>query len=281
MAALVVTTTLLPGDAQKILTRQRGFFGSLLVFNDTERDAVMLFHGRTLHGMQSRRPELRQEPMSYYSRLGPVADVILHSPASHDVAVVGLGTGSMAAYAQAHEHWTFYEINNQVAAIAQNPAYFTFLRDSAAAPDIKIELGDARLRLEATADASIDLLIVDAFGSDSIPVHLLTREALNLYWRKLRPRGLLAFHISNNYLDLSRALGPLAGATGAQAWVRYDLLKSSTGLARSSRWLVMARSPAILKPFTLDPRWKEVTGSTQARLWTDDYFNLLALLRIW
>ncbi|MBI3556317.1 MAG: fused MFS/spermidine synthase [Deltaproteobacteria bacterium] len=282
LLALNVCTTLLPANEQNILTRQRGFFGSLLVFDDTDRKAVMLFHGRTLHGVQSRRPELQAEPLSYYSKTGPIGEVLQRSPWRRDVAVVGLGTGSLAAYARPKENWTFYEINPQISAIARNADYFTFLRDSPGADKVAIELGDARLRLSARADATLDLLIVDAFGSDSIPVHLITREALELYWRKLRPSGWLAFHISNKYLDLTRALGPLAAATGAQALTRNDHRKDVEGLARSSKWLLMARSPESLKPFAADPNWKHIEAAGDSgHVWSDDYFNLLALLRFW
>ncbi len=284
LASLYICSTLIATTGQDILARQRSFFGSLLVNLDLKTKTNLLFHGRTLHGAQSQLPASRREPLSYYSRLGPVADILAYAPHRSDVAVVGLGTGSMAAYARATESWTFYEINAQVIAIAKNPGFFTFLRDASAVADIQIELGDARLRLQQQADASLDVLIVDAFGSDSIPVHLITREAVELYWRKLRPDGLLAFHISNRFLELSRALGPLATATGAKAFHRVQRLDSTTNalaFVMPSHWLVMARTKATLNRFAADPRWPAVENSTSARVWSDDYFNLLALLRIW
>ena len=203
--------------------------------------------GTTVHGAQSFAPGQRCEPASYYVREGPLGQLFdaLDGQAKR-VAVIGLGAGGASVYGRAGERWTFYEIDEAVARIAENPRYFTFLRDAKA--DIRVVLGDGRLKLAEAPDGSFDLFVLDAFSSDSVPVHLLTREAIELYLRKLSPDGLMAFHISNRYLDLrpvvsgnARSLG-LPGLSQSYAVTRA----AARDGAASSIWVLVARNAAAL-----------------------------------
>lgn len=199
--------------------------------------------------------------------------------AKSNVGVIGLGVGSLAAYGQAGQRWTFFEIDPAVEALARNPRYFTFLNDSPAAIDV--QFGDARLSLEHVRDRQYGLLIVDAFSSDAIPVHLLTREALRLYVSKIDATGLLAFHISNRYLDLQPLLGALAAdanlACLAEDDLRVSALDQRTGKA-ASRWVLIARRAKDFGALNADSRWRPVLVGRQA-VWTDDFSNVLGTFR--
>ena len=194
----------------RVLYQHRNYFGVLRVAYVASGNFNRLIHGNTLHGQQSLDPERRLEPLTYYTRTGPIGQVFevlcARDPGS-DVGVVGLGAGSLACYAGPGQRMTFFEIDPAVAKIARDPRFFTFLADSRAA-SIAVVLGDARLRLGDAPDHSYGLIVLDAFSSDAIPTHLLTREALQLYRAKLEKDGLLAFHISNKWIDLAPILAP-------------------------------------------------------------------------
>jgi hypothetical protein len=238
-----------------------------------------------LHGQQSLDPERRREPLTYYHRTGPIGQVFQVSHARDprsDVAVVGLGAGSLACYAEPGQHWTFYEIDPTVAQIARDSGYFTFLQESRAA-STGIVLGDARLRLRDAQDHRYKLIVLDAFSSDAIPTHLLTREALRLYLGKLAEGGITAFHISNNFIDLAPVLGALARDAELTCLVRRDLnISPSDARAgkEASIWAVMASRRADLGSLVDDPRWESPTVRAGEPLWTDDFSNVLAHLTI-
>jgi hypothetical protein len=193
---------------------------------------------------------------------------------------VGLGAGAMACYLQPGESLTYYEIDPTVKRIASDPRYFTFL--SQCAPNAQIVLGDARLKLRAAKDGSYDLIVLDAFSGDSIPMHLVTREAFALYIRKLAPGGMLAFHISNLYLRLDPTLGALTQDAGLAC-----LMADDTGIPQPmidagkfpSKWMVMARNQADFGALATDPRWKTVVVPPGTQVWTDDYSNLLRVIK--
>jgi hypothetical protein len=196
------------------------------------------------------------------------------------VAVIGLGAGSLACYSRPDQTWIFYEIDPSVEWMARNPAYFTFLRDCA--PAAKVELGDARLALVHAADQSYDLMVLDAYSSDSTPIHLITREALALYRAKLAPGGVLAFHISNQYLDLKPVLGDLARDAGLIALFQDDLVLDPDEAARgksASQWVIMARDQAEFGALSSDRRWQPLAGRPDAAVWTDDFSSILSVLR--
>ena len=263
------------------LAVKRSFFGVHHVFDQQPEGFHRLLHGSTPHGLQDPRQERRREPLTYYHRTGPVGQLMAdyaNDPARR-IAVVGLGAGSMAAYALPGQAWTFYEIDPAVLGIARDPRLFTFLSDSPGR--INCVLGDARLSLARAPDV-YDVLVLDAYSSDAIPVHLVTREALALYRSKLAPGGLLAFHISNLHLDLEPVFANLAADAGLFCLVRDDTVVSQADKAggkSASVWLVMAAAKETLRPLAHDPRWLPGRRDPALALWTDDYSSLLSVIR--
>jgi hypothetical protein len=269
----------LRGPEQRLL-RTRSFFG---VYTVARLDGFRtLRHGTTTHGAQSIDPAHALEPLTYYHRRSPIAQVLETSAASESnrrVAVVGLGTGSLACYGRPNETWTFYEIDPLVERIARTPAYFTYMRDCP--PAKRVVIGDARLELAAAPPASYDVLVVDAFASDAIPTHLLTREALSMYLDKLTPRGVIAFHISNRYLDLEPVVAEVARAAGATALVGSDAYLPSADrrpFESLSKWVAISRSTETIAPLRALPGWLP-PESKRGALWTDDFTNVLGVFR--
>jgi hypothetical protein len=243
----------------------------------------VLVHGNTTHGAQSTDPGRRLELLTYYHPTGPAGQVFaaLAAPsAATDVGVIGLGTGSLACYGRPGQRWTFYEIDPAVAAIAQDRRLFTYLADCP--PDAGVVLGDARLSLRGARPRRFGVLVVDAFNSDAIPVHLLTRQALALYLDKLADGGVIAVNITNRYLDLRPVLGGLARDAGLSSLVRDDLrvpkARAEAGAA-GSVWAVLARRPSDLAPLADDPRWRPLPAPPGSPVWTDDFSNLLSALK--
>jgi hypothetical protein len=234
-----------------------------------------------LHGAQSTAPARRREPLTYFSHESPIGQVFEISSQPHikrRVAVVGLGIGTMASYAEPGEQWTFYEIDPAIERIARDSKYFSFVRDSRA--DIDIELGDARISLSEAPDKQFDLIVLDAFSSDAIPVHLLTREALALYLSRLADGGIMAFHISNRHLDLRPVLGGLARDAGLISLYRDGIISESdaSNFKRASRWVVAAHNRTDLRELADDPHWKPLPVDSADRLWTDDFSNIISIM---
>jgi len=282
ISALLIAGSLYEGQKGHVLYSERTFFGVHRVTLDATGQYHLLVHGKTLHGMQSLDPARRREPVSYYFRTGPVGDIMTFfgRAASEKIAAVGLGAGSLATYAQPGQSWTYFEIDPVVLKLARDERFFTFLRDSPAR--LRVVLGDARLSLTHEPDQSFDLLVVDAYSSDAIPVHLVTREALALYLRKLAPGGRLAFHISNWHLDLEPVFANLARNAGLVCLVRDDTAVPPGQLALGkspSVWLVMSRHPDELAPLPRDPRWHPGRTDDRRSIWTDDYSSLLSVFR--
>jgi spermidine synthase len=268
-------------DGRGVLVAHRTFFGVLRVHADVTGMQHVLMHGNTVHGEQRLDPARRREPLTYYHRSGPIGQVIEASAArlrDAHVGVVGLGAGSLAAYAQPGQQWTFFEIDPAVARIAHEPSLFTYLHDCGAACDVV--LGDARLSLGRQTGPAYQLLVLDAFSSDAIPVHLMTREAVALYLGRLEPDGILAFHISNRHLSLRPVLAALAAEQGLAALVRKDA-RSDEETSRGqfpSEWFLMARRVEMLRPLDRDSRWVRPAVSADTRIWTDDYSDILSAL---
>jgi hypothetical protein len=284
--SIFLASGLYTGDTGRVLHSERSFFGVVAVSRDPTGRFNQIVHGDTIHGRQNIDPSKRSDPLVYYARTGPVGDILAAynaSPASPYVGVIGLGAGSMAAYARPGQKWTFYEIDPVVARIATNPEYFTFLRDAFPDPgDLEIKLGDGRVELQKAPDAGYGLLVLDAFSSDAIPMHLVTEQSLALFLRKIAARGLLALHLSNRYLNLYPVFGDLARSAHLVAFARRDGRVSPEEEAFgkvASEWMVMARDEGSLGALALDPRWVRITGREGRRLWTDDYSNLLGVFR--
>lgn len=281
--ALLVAAVLAAGSDISLrpeLARYRSFFGVHRIEADAATGAHFLMHGNTTHGAQFTDAARRREPLLYYAKAGPAGQAIAAlrqgGPLS-PVGVIGLGAGAMACLSQPGEAWTYFEIDPAILATARDPRYFTYLEDCA--PEARVVLGDGRLKLAAEPDAEFRLLVLDAFGSDSIPVHLLTREALDLYLAKLQPGGVLLLHLSNRNLDLLPAVARLAqdrGLAGRGQFFPGDTDPKS--LISNSQWAVLARSEADLGRLSGDPRWQPFPEAADARVWTDDYVNILAAI---
>ena len=264
-------------QGEPTLLAHRSFYGRYTVLNAFGLGGFhALYHGSTLHGAQSLDPARRREPLTYYVQEGPLGQLFAataEKAGRRRVAVVGLGTGTVAAYANAGEDWTFYEIDPGIVRIATDPKYFSYVHDSPA--PTHIVLGDARLSLARAPRAKYDLIVVDAFNSDAIPVHLLTREALAIYMDKLAPGGAVALHLSNRYLDLEPEVAALARERGLVA--RVGSANLSGFFISSSTWAVVARNEADLGPLSADSRWLPARLSPRVRPWTDDYSSLLSV----
>lgn len=268
--AIVVAGLLSIGGEDRELYEARSFFGVYRVTVSPVDGTHLLTHGTTEHGAQSLRPGLELEPLTYYQRAGPLGQFLgtLAPAMSRNAAVIGLGTGTMACYARRGDRWTFYEIDPLVERIARDPRLFTFLRDCPGRHDVV--LGDARLSLSRAPSRRYGLIVLDAFTSDAIPTHLVTREALALYRSRLREGGALAFHISNIYTDLEPVLGRLARDAG---------LACRAQLGVGSDWAVMAQRKRDLGAPSTDLRWHDCRRS-DGDVWTDDFSNIVESLHL-
>jgi SAM-dependent methyltransferase len=269
--AVLAHLTLPRRDDGSVLYAARSFFGVHRVLESQDRTMHRLTHGTTLHGWQ-RLGTGRCEPTSYYHPDGPIGQLFRAGrTGTRDVAVIGLGAGGLACYAPAGSRWTFLEIDPLVERIARDPALFTFLALSPGAP--RVVIGDGRIRLRELAAGTLDTLVIDAFSSDAVPVHLLTREFVALALERVRPDGRVVFHISNRYLDLGPVLAAAAASLGAEAFEQAHA--ASHPDAVPSRWLVVGR-PATLADLAADARWWAPTAD--GRMWTDDFSNILDVI---
>ena len=277
-AGLVVVTgnyVIPTGD----IFRDRSFFGTHWV---ADVDGLRQYaNGTTLHGAQrvTDYDKPRPEPLFYYHRNAPMAQVMTSDigRAASNVGIVGLGVGSLACYKLPGQNWQFYEIDGIVDKIARNPDYYTFM--SACAGDAPTHLGDARMVLATQEGLKYDVLVIDAYGSDSVPMHLTTQEAMELYLDRLTDDGVLVYHITNRYYEIERPLSRSAIDLGLVAMIQNhpgnpEVDPSDTG----SRVVMLARNHAALGEMANDPRW-EPLPSDGGRIWTDDFANLLSILQ--
>ncbi|MBF0426443.1 MAG: fused MFS/spermidine synthase [Magnetococcales bacterium] len=257
------------------LFRQRNHYGIYRIFIKEGRK--ILKHGTTYHGAQRLDDAHRQTPQLYYHPVTPIGRLFAANALPlQDVAVIGLGAGSLAAYSNPGQNMTFFELDPDDATLARD--HFSYLRDSRG--KINLRLGDARLSLATTPDHGYDLLVVDAFNSDAVPVHLLTTEALALYQRLLRPNGVILFHISSRFLDLERVLTVNGAAVAAQTRTLRNPPPAHTD-AEPSHWLAMTWNPTTATTLTTTLGWSppEIDPTTPpVRPWTDDYSNILDVL---
>ncbi|KJC60247.1 hypothetical protein UP10_13840 [Bradyrhizobium sp. LTSPM299] len=265
----------------------RSFFGVHRVVEDSTGQFRLLMHGTTLHGAERVRntdgtPVTgRPEPSTYYYFGGPIGDAIAAARAAQGrlarVAVVGLGTGSLACHRQDGEAWTFFELDPHVARIARDPTLFRFL--SACGPDMRIVVGDARLTLAASPER-YDLIVLDAFSSDAIPVHLLTREAFAGYLSRLTAHGAIVLHISNRHMALWRPAAAVGGAEGLVAYGKGQLPPDPTDdeWRQPSEVVVLARDAQDLGDLPAQPGWKRLDPDSRVGPWTDDYANIIGAI---
>jgi spermidine synthase len=257
------------------MARGRNFYGTLAVYDNPERTWRTLAHGTITHGGQFLDPAKANNPATYYSRDSGVGLAIACLPEPpRKLGVVGLGSGSLAAYGRTGDRIRFYEINPLVEPFARR--YFTFLGHCRAVPEVV--LGDARLSLEAELPQRYDLLAIDAFSGDAIPVHLLTREAFALYFRHLAPGGVLAMHVSNKYLELKPVVRASVDAFGQTARVVDTESDEETG-AYGSTWVLITRDAAFFDRPAFRNNNDVKPLPVASLLWRDDFSNLFRVLK--
>jgi spermidine synthase len=287
VAAFVVSGLWQPGLAP--VERARSFFGIHQVMDTADGTHRLLFHGTTVHGAERVRDEggaavaTRPVPLAYYYFGGSLSEAIEAARAARGrlthVAAAGLGTGSLACHRRDGEQWTFFEIDPEVIRIARDPKYFRFLSECAG--DARIVPGDARLTLAASPER-YDLIVLDVFSSDAIPVHLLTREALAGYLSRLARDGVIAFHVSNRYMELASAVAAVAAAEGLVAFVKLDAGANHfmNDFRANAEVVTLARSVEHLGDLPSRRGWRRLTPTAEVAAWTDDYSDILrALLR--
>lgn len=267
----------------------RNFFGVHKIYETNNGLYRVLLHGTTVHGAEAVRgasvqlPGSRPVPLTYYHADSAMAKAIMAARKKKqgplNVAVIGLGTGSLACYARAEDDFNFYEIDQSIVDIATNPGYFSF--QASCAPDAKIVLGDARLTMTDAPDGAYDLIIVDAFSSDAIPIHLLTQQAMAMYLSKLAPHGMVVMHVSNRHLELESIVAGIAKANGLLT--RRDLTlnehEDDSRYLYASTVAVSARAPKDFGELQeADAGWPAIEPDPKQWVWTDDYSNVVGAM---
>ena len=266
-------------------TRERSFFGVYTVFDQTAQQRRLLYHGTTIHGLQSLASDNALVPMSYYAPPSGVGIAMAAAPQLFGpdarIAFVGLGAGTLACYAKPGQQWTAYEIDPVVVTIAKR----NFRYISGCRPDLPVVLGDARLTLQSAPPGGYDLLAVDAFSSDSIPLHLVTREAFAIYGRALQPDGVLLIHISNNFLELEPMIAAIAKAEGWTARTRFyrpPERQPKGQLYTRSQWMALTRTPegmARLEAASPPGSWQPPAERADLSPWSDDFASILPVIK--
>lgn len=270
-------------------TSFRSFFGVNRITYSDDGVFRLLAHGTTIHGAQRVLNDDGSafvgtpEPLTYYYQDGAIVNAVNAARAAHGgplgkVAAIGLGTGSMACNIKAGEQWSFYEIDAKVVEIARNPKFFRFLSDCA--PKMPIIVGDARLTLSDAADKSLDLILIDAFSSDAIPSHLMTKEAMGMYLSKLTDKGVMVFHISNRNMELAPVVAAIAATHGLKTFSRLDGVGDDNPAKFESRSYVavVARSEADVGPLLSMKNWRAREPEPGIKAWTDDYADIMGAI---
>jgi hypothetical protein len=286
VAAIGGVALLLPiidKDGVGIKFRERSFFG-VLEINDSGQAPDgwrFLSHGTTLHGVMSLDPARSREPMSYYYRETPIGalyeEATASKPTDLHAGVIGMGMGSTTCYAKPGQKWTIFEIDDDVIKAAMDPNLVGFI--NRCAPDITVVRGDARLKMQNQPNDWYDILLVDAFSSDAIPTHMITKEAIGSFMKKMAPDGVLIVHISNRYLDLGMIVSDAANDLGyAVMEGNRDGDETNSNADTGVRAVVIARNQARLDRYIGQPMWKMIGPSKQSRPWTDDHTDILRAL---
>jgi hypothetical protein len=284
VAIAVAMIRLYPSDEARTQS-VRSFFGVHKIYDTPDGGYRVLMNGTTIHGAQRLTDDDgkpltgRPEPLTYYHAKSPMAEVIRvvrgRKGAMMRVAVIGLGSGSLACYFEPGDEWRFFEIDPAIVDIARDHPRFNFVR--ACAPDIPIVLGDARLTLAREPDHHYDLIIVDAYSSDAIPIHLATREAMAVYKSKLAPGGIVTLHVSNQYLALDDVAVGIAGANGMKTWIYDDTDEDENDekYIYTSDVAISASNAEDVGELASSKHWKLTTPDAAQRVWTDDYSNII------
>ena len=272
--AAVIGGAVLVQGAVDTLASERSFFGINRVKLLEGGTRTALVHGTTVHGLEFTDPRRWRDPLAYYARPGPVGQMFAADRPRGRAALIGLGTGALACYRPPKADWTFFEIDAAVVRLARDTRYFHYLQQC---PGSKIVLGDGRLSLKSMPDHAYDLIVIDAFSSDSIPTHLLTREAFALYLQKLAPHGVILFNLSNKYLKLGPVLGTVvmhAGAHGRRQLFYPSTVEEAQG-ASGSEWMVIAADKADLAFLN----WPATRAEPGIAPWTDDFSNIFQVIQ--
>lgn len=287
VALALMLTHLYPGDDGRVET-VRSFFGVHKIVTSTDGRYRVLMHGTTIHGAE-RIPVVGEAParpelISYYHADGgfgqAIAAIRARKGAPLRVAVIGLGAGTLACAAAPGEHWRFFEIDPLMIETARNPRHFTFV--DRCDPDLEPVVGDARLTFAGEPDGAYDLVVVDAYSSDAIPIHLATQEAMAVYKSKLAPQGAVLMHVSNRHLALSSVAVGIAAANGLASWVHADETDDIDAYIFATTVVLSARDAADIGALAANPSWRLTPPAAGQRVWTDDYSNVLgALWRRW
>jgi spermidine synthase len=287
--ALVVLGFVLTGLWQPGFNRVaalRSFFGVHQIVETADGQYRLLYHGTTLHGAEriadtGPTAAAAPEPLTYYYRGGPISETIEAVRAAHGalphVAVVGLGSGTLSCYKRGDEQWTFFEIDAAVAQIARDARLFNYI--STCAPALPIVLGDARLTLAASLER-YNLIVLDAFSSDVVPVHLMTREAIDGYLAHLQDGGVILLHLSNRYMELASVVAAAAVGEGLVAFGKDDdrAITVPFDYKTSASVAVLARKRSDLGDLPDRPAWHALNPAPGTRIWTDDYSNVLGAI---
>ena len=302
LGGIMLVGTIHGGLTGNTVHKERDFFGVLKVRRDPTERFLILLSGSTIHGAQSLDPKAAHMPLTYYYPTGPAGDVLGPLPVpgataaptpatppvpelgerpAQRIGVIGLGVGSLASYARPADAWTFFELNPRVIDIAKK--YFTYLSNVPSTTSVVIEEGDARLRLREGPAARFDLLVLDAFSSDAIPLHLVTREALAIYRRALAPGGVLLAHISNRHVRLEPIFAALADDAGMLAIGRIDrevTPEEKEAEKTPSHWVVLSTSdPALAAVLAKNKDWHRLAPPPKQKVWTDDFADVLSAMR--
>jgi len=286
VAALVAVALLLirlyPNEDGKVET-VRSFFGVHKVVTNADGSYRVLMHGTTIHGAQKllnkdgTPAQGRPEMITYYADVGGIGGAIAgireRKGAGLRAAVIGLGAGTLTCQNQPGESWKFFEIDQSMIDTASDPKYFTFIRDCY--PDVKPVLGDARLTFAKESDGAYDLIVVDAYSSDAIPIHLATREAMEIYKKKLAPQGVVLMHVSNRHLELASVVVGIAHANGLKSWVFSEDAGGDAEYIFSTSVVISAGDDADIGRLASDEKWTLTEVRPEQRVWTDDYSNVL------
>ncbi|HEY9785344.1 MAG TPA: fused MFS/spermidine synthase [Candidatus Obscuribacterales bacterium] len=304
--AIVFVLSAWVGEQQpEIIYRSRNFFGVSTIRVVRSQNVLELYHDVTMHGNQSLDPDLRYAPLSYFTQAGPIGMVLTRmfgdidkpgvKPADQgtesdvkplapraNFAVVGLGCGTLSAYAHPGQKLFLYEINPRVVQLATDPFYFTYVY-SAYRRGVLLNflIGDARIKLQEAPDNSFGVIVLDAFSSDVMPLHLMTREALQLYLRKLAPGGVIAYHASSKYYDIVPILWNLIRDARLHGLICYGDRTDPRIGRTEALWVLVMREKETMQKLKLSPLWLEhpVIERPEQPVWTDDYCNPLAFIK--
>ena len=282
--ALLAVAAEIAQSRYSVLQTRRSFFGVVQIGEYFSRElgpVRFLVHGSTLHGAQIEDPARRCTPITYYAAEDPIGQVFTRAQTAAPAlsfGVVGMGTATTSAYVRSGDQLQYFEIDPLIVRIAGDPNWFSYWHGCARGR-VGVTMGDARLSLERTPSRSFDVLLVDAFSSDAVPVHLMTVEAMRTYLRVIKPGGVVVLHLSNRNLDLAPPAAAAVAAAGGQALLQTYLPPPGTPTMSESDSIVLiaAASPAALAPYRRDARW-QAPDPHAVRAWTDDYSNVLGAL---